>query len=201
MTKSELKRYVDSYRDLFGIWIQVRGEGYLRVSGPCAQQVWFENLRSGAYRPASAISILVARDSVFLHGFLDVRNRQVYQREHETRFKDVCKAIQEQFVPSIGLPLNPVEVLKTCEENARESINDAHALAAFHAYFGNMDMARKWIDTLRRMTRERNNLQPWETSCLQAVNHLEEAIQNGKAEEFLDEIRQAEESRLMKAQG
>jgi hypothetical protein len=197
MTKSELKRYVDSYKTYFCNWTQVRSEGFLRFSGPIAQQVWFENLRSGAYRPASAISILVARNSVMLHRFLDVRNRQVLPREHEGKFKEICKAMEEQFVPPISLPLNPIEVLKTCEENARESIQDAHALSAFHAYFGNLDSARKWMDAIKRMTNGRDNLQDWEISCLQDVKQLEQAIQQGNVREFLEEIRCAEESRLM----
>lgn len=197
MTKAELRRYVDAYRVFFNDWIQIKGEGFFRFSGPIAQLVWFENLRSGAYRPASAVSILVARNSVMLHGFLDVRHRQVYPREHDAKFKEICSAMQEQFVPPICQPLNPLEVLKTCEENARESIQDAHALSALHAYFGHMNSARKWMDAVKRMTIGRDNLQDWEISCLQDMNQLEKAIQQGNVQEFLEEIRLAEESRLM----
>ena len=34
MTKSELRHYVQAYRPIFGDWTAMRGEGFVRISGP-----------------------------------------------------------------------------------------------------------------------------------------------------------------------
>ena len=199
MTKSELRQYVEAYRSVFGNWTGIRGEGFLRISGPVAQQVWFENLRSGAYRPVCAISILVAKGGAMLHQFLDIRNREVLPREHDLKSERVCKAMCDQFVPSIILPLNATEVCQLCEEQAVERINDAHSLSALNAYLGNIDSARKWIDTLKRQTHDRTDLQDWERNCVVAANALEKAIESGNVKAVLDEIRLSEEARVLRA--
>ncbi|MFO0979217.1 MAG: hypothetical protein U0996_22605 [Planctomycetaceae bacterium] len=197
MTKSELRQYVEAYRPFFDNWTAVRGEGFVRISGPVAQQVWFENLRSGAYRPVSAISILVAKGGAMLHSFLDIRHREILPREHDLKFERVYRAMSEQFVPSIISPLNAIEVRQLCEERATGRINDAHSLSALNAYLGDYDAASKWIATLKRLTKDRTDLEDWEVSCVRAANALEEAIANDNVKVALDEIRMSEESRLL----
>ncbi len=171
----------------------------MRISGPIAQQVWFENLRSGAYRPATAISILVAKGASLMHQFLDVRHREVLPREHDAEFEGVCNAMREQFVPSIISPLDANEVCRLCEERAGERLNDAHSLAALNAYLGNIDSAKKWIETLKRLMKDRSDLEEWEKDRVNAANALQQAIENGNVRSLLDEIRLSEESRLLRA--
>ena len=198
MTKSELRQHVESYRSFFVDWTDVGGEGFLRVSGPVAQQVWFENLRSGAYRPVTAISILVAKGGAMLHSFLDIRNREVLPREHELKLEMVCKAMSDQFIPSVISPLNAREVCRLCEEHAMPRISDAHSLSALNAYLGNIDSAREWIATSKRLTFERTDLQNWETDCVMATHTLEVAIESGNVKSVLDEIRRSEEARILR---
>lgn len=197
MTKAELRKYVEAYRQLFCNWTAVRDEGFVRVTGPIAQKIWFENLRSGAYRPVAGVSILVARGGSMLHQFLDIRNREVLPREHDSNFENVCQAMCDQFVPSIISPLDASEVCRLCEERATGRINDAHSLSALNAYLGDFDAARKWLDTLKRLTKDRTDLEDWEENCVRAANALEQAIESGNVKAVLDEIRLAEESRLL----
>jgi hypothetical protein len=197
MTKSELRNYVEAYRGLFSDWMEVRGEGFVRISGPIAQKVWFENLRSGAYRPAAGISILSAKGGSMMHQFLDFPNREILPRDHNSKFERVCTAMIEQFVPSIISPLNANEVCRVCEEHAAERINDAHSLSALNAYLGNIDAARQWIDTLRRLTTDRTDLEGWEKERVLAADALEEAIESGNVKAVLDEICLSEESRIL----
>ena len=197
MTKAELRKYVEAYRPLFCNWTAVRDEGFVRVTGPIAQKIWFENLRSGAYRPVAGVSILVARGGSMLHQFLDIRNREVLPREHDSNFENVCQAMCDQFVPSIISPLDASEVCRLCEERATGRINDAHSLSALNAYLGDFDAARKWLDTLKRLTKDRTDLEDWEENCVRAANALEQAIESGNVKAVLDEIRLAEESRLL----
>ena len=198
MTKSELRQYVEAYHPFFSNWIAVRGECFLRISGPVAQQVWFENLRSGAYRPVTAVSILVAKKAVMLHKFLDIRHREILPREHQLKFEEVFNAMRDQFVPSIISPLNAIEVCQLCEEHAVERVNEAHSLSALNAYLGKFDTARKWIDILKRLTNDRTEIEDWEKDCVRALNSLEEAIESDKVKVVLDEIRLSEESRLLR---
>lgn len=199
MTKSELRKYVEAYRPLFCNWNAVGNDGFVRVSGPIAQMVWFENLRSGAYRPAAGVSILVAKGGSMLHQFLDIRNRQVLPREHDSKFERVCQAMCDQFVPSINSPLDASEVCRLCEERATGRIHDAHSLSALYAYLGDFDSARKWLESLKRLTKGRTDLTDWEENFVRAANALEEAIESGNVKDLLDEIRLAEESRLLRA--
>ena len=201
MTRSELRKYVEAYRPLFCNWTAVRGEGFVRVTGPIAQKIWFENLRSGAYRPVAGVSILVARGGSMLHQFLDIRNREVLPREHDSNFERVRKAMCDQFVPSIISPLDASEVCRLCEERATGRMIDAHSLSALNAYLGDFDSARKWNDTLKRLALNRTDLQEWEKEYVRAAKALEESIESGNVKAFLDEVRASEESRVLHACG
>ena len=197
MTKLELRKYVDAYRPLFRNWTAVRDECFIRITGPIAQKIWFENLRSGAYRPVAGVSILVASGGSMLHQFLDISNREVLPREHDSKFELVCQAMCDQLIPSIVLPLNAGEICRVCEERATGRIHDALSLSALNAYLGNIDSSKKWIGTLRRLTDDRTDLEAWEKDCVHAVNALEVAIENGNVKATLDQIRVSEESRLL----
>lgn len=198
MTKTELREYVDSYKDLFTDWTKIEGEGYVRVCGPFAQPVWFENLRSGAYRPASAVSILVAKGTAMLHQFLDIRHREVLPREHKAMLPKVRTAMLEQFVPRIGLALEEQQVLAACEQNAGERLNDALAIGSLHAYFGNDSIAVKWLNVIARLTNDRSDLEDWERERLADSKALANALEMGQAKEYLESIREMETARILR---
>ncbi|WP_373653017.1 hypothetical protein [Schlesneria sp. DSM 10557] len=198
MTKKELRPYLQAYRRLFEGWTEVGGEGFLRISGPIAQQVWFERLSGGAYRPATAVSVLVAKHSGMLFSFLDYPLREVFPRDHDSKFERVCKAMREQFVPSIASPLNAIEVCHFCEKSAIETIPDAHTLVALNAYLGRLASAQKFLDIFRRLTHNGKDLPDYFEERFRAVNAIHEALQRGNVKEVLDEVRHSEQCRLLK---
>lgn len=192
MTKAELKRFVKFYKDLFPGWIDCDGEGFARISGPFVQQVWFENLRSGAYRPVSTTSLLIAKNGASLHQFLDIRHREVLPREHERKFAGILVAMQEQLIPSINSPLDETEIRKLFIEQSTGRLIDASSLAALSAYFGDFDDANKWIDVVKQFAQDRNDLWDWERELVNNSLALEEALLHGTVETYLNTIRESE---------
>jgi len=196
LTKTELRKCVQAYSALFPGWTPLGGIGFMRVSGPVAQKIWLEALSYGAYRPASGVSILVARSAGMLHQFLDVKHREVLPAEHDAMFDRMCRAMQEQFVPSITAPLEVNEVCRLCEERAVERIGDARSLAALHAYLGNTEAANKWLDEVARLASEKSELYDYDKERMAAADQIKVAMSHGTVMELLEDIRHSELARL-----
>lgn len=187
MTKAELRKYVPAYESLFEGWHKRSEEAFFRVSGPFAQQVWFENLRSGAYRPAMAVSILVITDGAILHQFLDVKYRQVLPREHERKLDGVRKAMQTEFRPSIAKPFDEEEAMQMFIEQATDRIRDASSLAALYAYAGCLPQALEMVSKVRRLAEAKDELFVWEPALVDQAVDLATAIKNGSQAAYLAE--------------
>lgn len=136
LTNKQLGDVVDQYASMFPDW-QVFGRvGFFRTRGPVRQQIGFEALRTGAYRPAHTIVALPLPTSGMLHQDLDIRNRQIYLRHHASRWLDVVAAMEAQFRPDVRKPLDLEEVTDLCEHQARNSTNDLAMLAILYAWLG-----------------------------------------------------------------
>jgi hypothetical protein len=192
MTKAALKQFILAYRPVFEGWTFLPSTGYVRISGPVAQHVWFENLRSGAYRPATAISVLPTRGGSLLHQFLDFRYREVTPLQHPSMFENVCRAMKEQFTPSIVTPLEPEEVLRLAEAQSQPRINDGYFLSSLNAYLQKFDAAKKWIDVVRQIANSKSEFLDWEKERISLTLDLERQIHSGNAVAFLEGIRQGE---------
>lgn len=184
LTKKQLREVFESYSDVFDLWDKDPSDAvYSRTSGPVKQQVWFEGLRSGEYRPASGVRILVAPDAAMLHQFLDIRHRQILLSQHEAMRPSVIKAMTTQFMPHINQPLAAVEVLRLCEAEATDRIADICGVAALAASLGRSNLALDWckkadasMACLGRQPAE------WELSHYDFVKQLELATKaNGEA--------------------
>ena len=138
MTKAELRPYVAEYESQFQGWSKRDLQGYYRVSAPFAQLVWFENLRSGAYRPVMTVSILVLNRGATLHQFLEHPHREVLPRDHRSRYESVCGAMKAEFRPPITTDFDTEEAMQLFVNQSTERILDLSSLASLFAYRGDL---------------------------------------------------------------
>jgi len=198
MTQKRLHEFVKAYVPAFPDWKLVNDEYFIRFGGPVAQVVGFEALRSGAYRPANGVRVLVAPKAAMLHQFLDIKNREVFATEHDQKMDAVIEAMEQQFAPAIRSPLVPKDILALCENSASERINDAYALSAFNASCGNRERAIEWLDILSRLTEQsEQELFDWEREYMEFGNELRRQIENQNEKSFLTNMCDTEKSRLL----
>ena len=193
LTKKQLRGIVESYAQVFSDWKLVGGDRLERSSGPVVQQIGFEALRSGAYRPMGAIWARPLPTVAMLHQFLDVKHRQVLLREHPTKWKGIVAAMEQQFCPLIRQPLDLREVQRLCEKAAKKSTNDLCMLAILHAYLGEREQALSCCD--RMQTSPSPTLAPrldWEERHREFGLQLRRAIETGNERRFLETTPDAE---------
>jgi hypothetical protein len=187
LTKKQLKEVVECYAAGFPGWKVIGGDHLVRIHGPIVQQIGFEGLRSGAYRPAAGIWPSALPTVYMLHQLLDVKHRQLLLREHPSKWKGVLAAMEQQFRPSIRKPLDLREVKGLCEQEARESTNDLCMLAILNAYLGEEEQAVSYCE--RMQTVPPPTLAPrldWEQRHREFGRQLRQAIEAGNERQFLD---------------
>ncbi|MCY2987167.1 MAG: hypothetical protein NTY19_04765 [Planctomycetota bacterium] len=187
LTKKQLADIVDVYHTKFSQWTVIGGERLVRLNGPVLQQIGFEILRSGAYRPSSGVRFLVAPGAAMLHQFLDIRHREILLREHGAAWERVIDAMEQQFVPSVRNPLRVEEVRDLCEHAAGQNTNACYGLAALNAYLGDTSRALVWCDRLNASVAA-SDPEPaaWQLEHLEFGRKLRDAIQEGKERSFLE---------------
>jgi hypothetical protein len=187
LTKKQLAEIVQSYAAVFSDWTVVGGDRLVRVHGPILQQIGFETLRSGAYRPAGGLRALPLTTVRMLHQFLDVKHRQTLLREHPAKWKGVVTAMEQQFCPSIREPLDLVVIEGLCKQAARESSNDLCMLALLHAYLGKKEDAISCCERIKHAGLPTlAPLQDWEQRHRDFGSQLRTAIEEGNERHFLD---------------
>lgn len=187
LTKKQLREVFESYSDVFAHWDKdVSAATFARTSGPVKQQVWFEGLRSGEYRPASGVRIRVAPDVAMLHQFLDIRHRQILHSQHEAMQPSVIAAMTTQFMPHLNQPLDAAEVLRLCEAEATNNIADICGVAALAAYLGRSNLALEWCKKAEAsMARLGRQPAEWELSQHDFVKQLDLALRSNAEAAFL----------------
>ena len=185
LTKSELSEIVAFYGKAFPDWQIMEGERLTRSNGPLLQQIGFEALRSGAYRPSTAVRVLIAPNVVLLPQYLDLRHREVFPKEHLSKWERVVQAIEQQFKPSVRAPLDIQEVINLCTQSTNGSANDMCGLAALNAYIGNSTAALEWCGKLdEKFLAIGRSLEEWELRYLNYSKELTASIRAGKEEIF-----------------
>ncbi len=192
LTKKELKAFFEPYRQTFSDWEVEHDVVLARKQGPLRQTIYIEGLRYAAYRPGHSVRLLIniPDGCDLLHQFLDGKNRQVERREHPTKWSLVLKAMEEQFLPSIRLPLNVAETLRLAEEEARQdgfdNINSLTGLAVLNAYLENPERAVYWCGRVEETAANLERpLGDWETRKRQYALDLKQAIKIGEERKFL----------------
>jgi hypothetical protein len=151
------------------------------------QQIGFEALRSGAYRPMAVIWALPLPSVAMLHQFLDIKHSEILLREHPSKWKAVVAAMEQQFLPPIRRPLDLREVKGLCEQEAGERTNDLCMLAILNAYLEEKEQALACCE--RMQTVPSPTLAPrldWEERHKEFGRQLQRAIEAGIEHQFLD---------------
>lgn len=192
LTKRQLIGYFQSYRDALPDWAVEHDVTLTRTFGPLKQVIYFEALRSGAYRPGHSVDIMlrVPDGCSILHKDLDIKHRQVLPREHVAKWPLVLKAMEEQFEPSICQPLDVAETLRLAEEQVArhriDNINYLTGLAVLNLYLEHTVRALYWCgrieETAANLGRPLGN---WEVLKRQYALDMQQAMKKGKEREFL----------------
>jgi hypothetical protein len=198
LTKKQLREIVACYHTRFPGWLAVGGDRIVRFTGPVLQQIGFEALSGGDYRPASVVRILAAPGAGMLDQFLDVKHRQASLLSHTSRWQLIVAAMEAQIVPSIRLPLDPTEVLRLCEQTAsnRSRKPYAFALAGLNAAMGDFSRAKHWIEMYRKqISTMQDGLMEWEREQLDFLQQLQVAIDTDAVQPFIAAVVASETER------
>ncbi len=197
ITLRELAPFVKDYGQALPGWRVVGRDGIARYSGPVAQQVGFERLSIGDYRPICSIEVLVAPGAGGLPQFLTPPNESVHYTHHERYLSRVVEAMRREFVPSVTKPLDACEVLSLLEAAAVPRPPEVYTLAALNAYLGNEDAARGWIAKYSEI-RERFGGAGSEGDLARKkfLGDLAQWLTDGTAHQHMAEILESERQRL-----
>lgn len=188
-TKKQLREIVECYGALLPGWKCIKGNRLERSCGPIVQQIGFEVLSSGAYRPMAVIWALPLPSVSMLPQFL-TKYQAALLREHATYWRRMAAEMVEQFQPPILKPIDLRHVLELCQKEARESresTNDLCMLAILHAYLGEKDAAIACCDRMQLVNPP--DLAPrldWEERHKEFGRQLRKALEAGEERVFLD---------------
>lgn len=198
MTLSELEPFVAQYHAQFPGWKRTFKEAFGRENGPIAQEIFFERLSYGTYRPASIIRFFVAPSGSAFHQFLAPPARESRPGEHDNRFPKIVEAMHKEIVPPVDGPLIPEDILRRYENQKQHRSPDAYHLAALNAYLGNEDRALHWCKEFVRLVEERGEYawQHGDSERHAFLKQLEQWINTDEAKPRLEEVIQSERKRL-----
>lgn len=192
MTTGQIKTVVLEYAGRFPGWtIFVDGTALVRRAGPIQQMVWFQKMRSAAYRPTHGISSIVLPGAYIrmLPQILDVKHREIDYGQHQAKIVGTIVAMETQFRPDIRKTLDISEVLSLCKDEAfgmPDTANNMTMLAILSGWLGYDDEAISYCE--RVVHCELPKLAPmpeWEKMMRIFSNDLAEAARVGHAQDFL----------------
>lgn len=198
MTKAQLRGLFKDYRSAFPEWSVEHDIVLTRTLGPVKQNIGFQALRDGAYRPSNSIHIAGAPGvGQLIFQFLDIRHREVSPREHPTMWPGIVKAMEDQFLPDIRKPLELSQVLQISENWVKredcETPKLCSTLATLSAHLGDLDRSQKWCDRSNALLASMGrDLVDWELRLFTFNNQLKNAIYSGTFRSFLQQKNEAE---------
>src|SRR5262245_30837832 len=102
LTAKEIEQIVADYQKAFPDWEHVGGDTLIRTSHLIGQAIWFDRLRTGAYRPTVRIHVFAAPSpdetggTVVLPQFLGIKNKEITARGHPAQFSAVVAALKSE---------------------------------------------------------------------------------------------------------
>ena len=193
MTKKEVASVVADFSAAMPGWQILDKSALYRDCGPVRQMIWFQALRTGAYRPMNGVSALSQPLARMLAQMLDVRHRETKLSQHAERLPETLSAMKQQFQPAILEALDVAEVTRLCDAAARETTNDFTMLAILHAWLGHKTEALDYCERLQRCPMPTLGPVPeWEERMRSFGRSLARAVGAGTERAFLE--RSAEEA-------
>jgi hypothetical protein len=187
LTNKQLFEIVACYAAEFSDWKIINKQVFARICGPIVQHIGFETLRSGAYRPWSALGCLPLPNISMFYQLLDVKHRVVLIYEHTTKWRGIINAMEQQFQPPIRRPLDLREVKVLCEQEARGCTNDLCMLAVLHGYLGEAEKALSCCERMQLVGPSAlAPRQHWEQRHREFGRRLQQEIEAGNERRFLD---------------
>lgn len=192
LTKKELMAYFEVYRNAFPDWEVKHDVVLTRSLGPIAQNIAFQSLSYGAYRPECLIDVSGPPDlgSRLLHQMLDVKHRQVERRQHANEWPKVLQAIEEQFLPNVRKPLDIAEVVQLAEQgvvrDGTEKIRIMNGLATLNVHLSRNDRAIYWCNRGEQsLEAYGSKLAGWQIAQAEFARNLRIAIEEERGLAFL----------------
>jgi hypothetical protein len=149
LTSKEIDLIVLDYQPHLPEWKVIGGDTLMRVGGLVAQSIWFDRLRTGAYRPTARIHVLAAPDemggTVVLPQFLGVKHKEISAQSHLKQLPAVVEALRSEVVPTIFKPLDANVVVDLAAARSHGRPAGAYAVACLCAALGRSTEARRWI--------------------------------------------------------
>jgi hypothetical protein len=182
ITTKQLKEVVADYAATFEGWRSFQGTAFVREHGPVQQMVWFDTPSTGQYRAICVISASMLEWVRMPAQWLDLRHRPTL-KQHPGRKAEIATAMEQQFRPSIRHPIDIVEVLRLCESEARETVNDWAMLAILNAWLGRQDQALSYCS--RVQSGSPLVVTPLDPEIKSFCDSLAGAVTRGTAPDFL----------------
>lgn len=191
-----LRSIVKDYQETaFPDWDLMWGSALVRRTGPVLQQIGFESLRSGEYRPMGSVRVLVVPDGGGLDRFLNIKDRSVLPEHHASKISDVVQAIHQEFIPSVSTPLNAENVLDVYAAESAIQSADALAIAGLAAFLGRYEVADEWCNRLETLTAG-EDLPAWKAAQRDFGQSIQVWIQAGTIQGELTQIMEQEQQKL-----
>ncbi|MFZ2642102.1 MAG: hypothetical protein WA117_13975 [Verrucomicrobiia bacterium] len=153
LTASQLAPMVADYHSAFP-QLQLYGDDMLyRMGGLMAQSIWFDRLRTGAYRPTCRVHVLVAPSAqggtVVLPQFLSIKVREITPQVHQRLLPEVVGALKSEILLPLDKPLDELAVAELLSNRSSGRPANAYALACLLAALGRSEEAHHWIGEYR----------------------------------------------------
>lgn len=149
LTSKQIKPIVADYRTALPEWQLVGDDLLLRLSGPVAQVIWFDRLRTGAYRPTCRVHVLSAPSQeggiAVLPQFLNIKVREIMPAAHAQLLPAVIGALKSEVLPSVIKALDARVVVELLQDRASGRPANAYALACLFGVLGRADDMARWV--------------------------------------------------------
>lgn len=190
ISRRQLQAVVSQYEVALPGWQAVHdGQALARDEFPIRQQIGFEALPSGAYRPAHGIQALPVPTSRMLFRYLEIPGREMQYSRHDGHWPEMLSRMEGQFQPSIDKPLDLVDVLGQCERQAEQTVNDYAILSVLCAWLGRRDQAIGLCRSMQSFPAGAHApITTWEQQMKRFGRDLVSAIEAGSERDFLREL-------------
>mgnify|MGYP001432930217 CR=1 FL=1 len=138
-------------------WRQLKKDEFWRFSGPIAQLLHLDRLRTEEYRPSFSIAVLTWPSKTIggeLLQFLSLRNERMSYVMHQKKLPELISVIKAEVFFNPFEPINVEGVYRFYSQKAPKKVHQAASLASLAAYLKNYDDYGKWLKLLRPLIEE-----------------------------------------------